>query len=108
MAFSPFIELQKPKDGVVSKDYIHFISRFGLPRSGPGSEGFWEGYDHLSKVFKQQYPVEAGVLDLNRYGLDYMHTETVSFTDKSSGYFSEILEELMQELAQFYVESYVE
>lgn len=102
------LELQKPKDGVVSKDYIHFISRFGLPRSGPGSEGFWEGYDHLSKVFKQQYPVEAGVLDLNRYGLDYMHTETVSFTDKSSGYFSEILEELMQELAQFYVESYVE
>ncbi|MEC9282723.1 MAG: fatty acid cis/trans isomerase [Bdellovibrionota bacterium] len=106
--FDELISLSKPRDGVESIEYSNFISKFGLPRNGPGSERFWAGYDHLTKIFQEKYPVEAGMLDLNRYGLDYQHTETVSFTDKDSGFLDEFLESFMKQLAELYIESFVE
>lgn len=55
--------------------YEAWIREYGAPRSGPGSEKFWAKSDRLHEVFRQLYPKEYGVLDYNRYGLDYRYAK---------------------------------
>ncbi len=44
-------------------DYRQLMYRFGIRRS---HNEFWQYSDHLHQIFKQQEPVEYGVLDYNR------------------------------------------
>ncbi|MBC7741986.1 MAG: fatty acid cis/trans isomerase [Bdellovibrionaceae bacterium] len=53
--------------------YEVLIRKFGNPRTGPGSERFWESSDRLHEAFKKNYPLEYGAFDYNRYGNDYRY-----------------------------------
>ncbi len=55
--------------------YDAWTRAFGNPRSGPGSEKFWQNSDRIHEVFRQNYPLEFGSLDYNRYGSDYRYHE---------------------------------
>lgn len=44
--------------------YINFVNKYGVNRM---RSDFWEHYDFFNENFKQNYPLEAGILDLNRY-----------------------------------------
>jgi Fatty acid cis/trans isomerase (CTI) len=46
------------------KDYADLAERFAIRRTNPG---FWSHFDQVQKDFEVHAPVEAGILDLNRY-----------------------------------------
>ncbi|MCG7519963.1 fatty acid cis/trans isomerase [Ruegeria sp. Ofav3-42] len=46
------------------EEWVEFVATYGLRRTSPD---FWETSDQVSAMFLQQAPIEAGVLDLNRY-----------------------------------------
>ena len=60
-----------------SIDHPHLVPG-GNPRDGAGSEKFWASSDRLHDVFKQNYPLEYGALDYNRYGADYRYHDDVT------------------------------
>ena len=54
-----------------------FFARFGIARSNPN---FWKSYDWFVQNFAKVDPVEAGVIDLNRYG----NTENTTADDENA------------------------
>lgn len=57
------------------ESYESWIRAFGRPRSGSGSENFWSTSDRIHQVMQQKFPLEYGILDYNRYGMDYRYSE---------------------------------
>jgi hypothetical protein len=57
------------------ESYLDWISMYGTPRHGLGSERFWANSDLLHNVFRQTDPLNSGVIDFNRYGLDYRYSK---------------------------------
>ncbi len=61
-------ELNSFVDAVASldaeKDYAALMERWGVRRTDPG---FWRHSDRLHAAYRQTAPLEAGVLDYNRY-----------------------------------------
>ena len=53
--------------------YDAWSRKFGNPRDGAGSEKFWPNSDRIHQVFQQKDPLEFGILDYNRYGVDYRY-----------------------------------
>ena len=45
-------------------DYIELLDNFAIRRS---SDKFWAYSDELSQWYREHYPVEAGLLDYNRF-----------------------------------------
>lgn len=48
------------------RDYEGFFASFGIDRT---SEQFWPTFDFMVESLKDSNPIEAGVFDLNRYGV---------------------------------------
>lgn len=46
------------------KDCMQTVAAFGVRRTSPE---FWSTSDQIHDIFGHQYPIEAGILDLNRY-----------------------------------------
>ena len=46
------------------QDYAQLVSRYGVRRNTPW---FWKISDKFNAYYKKNYPVEAGLFDLNRY-----------------------------------------
>ena len=57
-----FLEVLRDYDGTPGS--IRALSKYGINRA---SDRFWAVYDRLQDRFLEQYPVEAGLFDLNRY-----------------------------------------
>jgi Fatty acid cis/trans isomerase (CTI) len=58
-------DLQQSLASLASEqDYRQMLSRYGVRRNNPG---FWPFNDWLHKYFQQQSPLQAGLLDLNRF-----------------------------------------
>ncbi|RYZ85680.1 MAG: hypothetical protein EOP06_15865, partial [Proteobacteria bacterium] len=55
--------------------YDAWSRKFGSARSGAGSEKFWPTSDRLHQVFQKKYPLEYGIFDFNRYGVDYRYND---------------------------------
>jgi hypothetical protein len=45
-------------------DYTALVERFGVRRNAPW---FWKLSDDFSDQYRSDYPLEAGLFDLNRY-----------------------------------------
>lgn len=59
------IQVQSPQS------YDLLLQKYGSPRHGPGSEKFWENSDRLHAVFRATAPIEYGIFDYNRFGIDF-------------------------------------
>jgi hypothetical protein len=60
--------------------YEAWITRYGNPRHGPGSERFWQNSDTLHDVFQEKSRLRYGIFDYNRYGTDYRYHEEGDFS----------------------------
>ena len=49
------------------KDYTKFFKKFGVSRV---SADFWQTYDALNTIYKNEHPIDFGYLDLTRYILE--------------------------------------
>lgn len=68
-------------------DYERWVRTYGNPRDGIGSERFWPNSDHLHRVFRQQDPINFGVFDFNRYGIDYRFADD---TQEDTSFFKDL------------------
>ena len=50
------------------KQYANFVKKYGVDKQAPN---FWSTYDFMLSKFREVAPIEAGILDLNRYGNIY-------------------------------------
>jgi len=48
--------------------YQELENRYGIKK---GDSNFWDYYDHLNEHIKRVDPVNAGIIDLNRYGIHH-------------------------------------
>ena len=49
-------------------DYQNFLKRYAVDRN---SSSFWNYYDFINKKYFQISPIDAGIMDLNRFGYYY-------------------------------------
>jgi hypothetical protein len=54
-------DMQRVKD---NDDFERIVQRWGIRRSNPQ---FWDFFHDLTRYIQETDPVEAGVLDMNRY-----------------------------------------
>ncbi|MBT4761521.1 MAG: hypothetical protein HOO06_07485 [Bdellovibrionaceae bacterium] len=58
------------KNMTTEKQYSDLVATYGRARARTDNE-FWKSYDRLTEVMKNEDPVTAAYLDLNRYGINY-------------------------------------